>query len=229
MCLTGFCINNCLLWQRTDCDFTCKIYVQERGMLFMYVHICRMNKVKSFIFRIKLPINVLILIVISFRMERCLQFLTSVKHCLDSLPVKQRTSFAQKGSLIPHTQENFTKCRVWRNQTIIAVLIIKTIENPSIGFFTILAIERNHDFSGFSGRAWNNFVRFAERPEKLRTYCYWRFCFSAFLGAGALLVAVGYSSCDKRDVAVVLLSLAVMFTGLSRAGYIVNHIDFAPR
>lgn len=52
---------------------------------------------------------------------------------------------------------------------------------------------------------------------------------SSFLGAGALLVAVGYSSCDKRDVAVVLLSLAVMFTGLSRAGYIVNHIDFAPR
>lgn len=66
----------------------------------------------------------------SFRMEHCLQFLTSVKHCLDSLPVKQRTSFAQKGSLIPHTQENFTKCRVWRNQTIIAVLMIKTIENP---------------------------------------------------------------------------------------------------
>lgn len=92
--------------------FTCKIYVQERGMLFMYVHICRMNKVKSCIFRIKLPINVLILIVISFRMEHCLQFLTSVKRCLDSLPVKQRTSFAQKGSLIPHTQENFTKCRV---------------------------------------------------------------------------------------------------------------------
>lgn len=67
------------------------------------------------------------------------------------------------------------------------------------------------------------------RPEKLRTYCYWRFCFSAFLGAGALLVAVGYSTCDKRDVAVVLLSLAVMFTGLCRAGYVVNHIDFAPR
>ncbi|XP_022337131.2 sialin-like [Crassostrea virginica] len=52
---------------------------------------------------------------------------------------------------------------------------------------------------------------------------------TAFIGAGALLVAVGYTTCDQRDTAVALLSLAVMFTGLCRAGYVVNHVDFAPR
>lgn len=102
---------------------------------------------------------------ISSRMEHYLRFLTSVKQCLDSLPVKQRTSFALKGSLTPHTQENFTKCRVWRNQTIISVLIIKTIERPWIGFVTIFAIERNHDFSGLSGRARYNFFAFHKDPR----------------------------------------------------------------
>ncbi|VDI83014.1 Hypothetical predicted protein [Mytilus galloprovincialis] len=36
-------------------------------------------------------------------------------------------------------------------------------------------------------------------------------------------------SCDHRDMAVAFLSLAVMFTGLNRAAFIVNHNDFAPK
>ncbi|XP_062591838.1 sialin-like [Saccostrea cucullata] len=52
---------------------------------------------------------------------------------------------------------------------------------------------------------------------------------SAFIGAGAMSVAVGYTDCDQRGVAVALLSLAVMFTGLCRAGFTVNHVDIAPK
>ncbi|XP_048752020.2 sialin-like [Ostrea edulis] len=51
----------------------------------------------------------------------------------------------------------------------------------------------------------------------------------AFIGAGVMSVAVGYITCEQRDVAVALLSVAVMFTGLCRAGYTVNHVDFAPK
>ncbi|KAK3104920.1 hypothetical protein FSP39_013216 [Pinctada imbricata] len=51
----------------------------------------------------------------------------------------------------------------------------------------------------------------------------------AFLGAGALLIATGFMTCAYRNLAVAFLSLAVMFTGLCRAGYTVNHVDFAPK
>ncbi|XP_069110968.1 sialin-like isoform X2 [Argopecten irradians] len=51
----------------------------------------------------------------------------------------------------------------------------------------------------------------------------------AFVGAGVFSVITGFSTCEKRDLAVVYLSLAVMFTGISRAAYVVNHVDFAPK
>lgn len=51
----------------------------------------------------------------------------------------------------------------------------------------------------------------------------------SFLGAGAFLVATGFMSCNQRYLAVAFLSLAVMFTGLCRAGYNCNHVDFAPK
>ncbi|XP_053378608.1 uncharacterized transporter slc-17.2-like [Mercenaria mercenaria] len=51
----------------------------------------------------------------------------------------------------------------------------------------------------------------------------------AFAGAGGCLIATGFCNCEYRALAVVLLSLAVMFTGFSRAGYGVNHVDFAPK
>ncbi|XP_060073733.1 sialin-like [Ylistrum balloti] len=50
----------------------------------------------------------------------------------------------------------------------------------------------------------------------------------AFIGAGVFSVATGFATCEKRDMAVIFLSIAVMFTGLSRAAYVVNHVDFAP-
>ncbi|CAC5356926.1 SLC17A5 [Mytilus coruscus] len=54
-------------------------------------------------------------------------------------------------------------------------------------------------------------------------------CSIAFLGSGAFLVATGFASCDQRNMAVAFLSLAVMFTGFNRAGYVVNHVDFGPK
>ncbi|XP_076472677.1 sialin-like [Babylonia areolata] len=52
---------------------------------------------------------------------------------------------------------------------------------------------------------------------------------TSFLGAGACLVGVGFVDCEHRTLAVVLLAVAVGFEGLCYSGYMVNHIDFAPR
>lgn len=52
---------------------------------------------------------------------------------------------------------------------------------------------------------------------------------SAFIGAGAFLIGTGFVSCDQRNIAVAFLSIAVMFTGFSRGGYVVNHVDFGPK
>ncbi|KAL4221287.1 hypothetical protein ACF0H5_019550 [Mactra antiquata] len=51
----------------------------------------------------------------------------------------------------------------------------------------------------------------------------------SFAGAASCLIATGFCDCTQRTLAVALLSLAVMFTGFCRAGYVVNHVDFAPK
>ncbi|OPL33396.1 sialin, partial [Mytilus galloprovincialis] len=51
----------------------------------------------------------------------------------------------------------------------------------------------------------------------------------AFFGTGGCLVITGFITCDDRQYAVVCLALAVGFSGLVRAGHIVNHVDFAPK
>ncbi|XP_005107788.3 sialin [Aplysia californica] len=51
----------------------------------------------------------------------------------------------------------------------------------------------------------------------------------SFLGSGACIVAVGFIDCERRSLAVVVLTLAVALEGLSYAGYMVNQVDFAPR
>ena len=50
-----------------------------------------------------------------------------------------------------------------------------------------------------------------------------------FAGAGGCLIATGFCDCEHRSLAVGLLSLAVMFTGVARPGYGVNHVDLAPK
>ncbi|XP_076472441.1 sialin-like [Babylonia areolata] len=52
---------------------------------------------------------------------------------------------------------------------------------------------------------------------------------TSFLGSGACLVGVGFVNCEHRTLAVVLLAVAVGFEGLCYSGFMVNHIDFAPR
>lgn len=51
----------------------------------------------------------------------------------------------------------------------------------------------------------------------------------AFFGTGGCLIITGFISCDDREYAVVCLALAVGFSGLVRAGHVVNHVDFAPK
>ena len=50
----------------------------------------------------------------------------------------------------------------------------------------------------------------------------------AFIGAGSLIVAVGFVSCEDRMMAVALLTLAVGVEGMVYGGYMTNYVDFAP-
>ncbi|ESO91410.1 hypothetical protein LOTGIDRAFT_63537, partial [Lottia gigantea] len=51
----------------------------------------------------------------------------------------------------------------------------------------------------------------------------------SFVGQSCSLVAVGFVTKELRHLAVGLLSLSMIFTGLNRSGYVINHVDFAPR
>ncbi|XP_067658855.1 sialin-like [Haliotis asinina] len=51
---------------------------------------------------------------------------------------------------------------------------------------------------------------------------------TAFLSVAIFLVATGFVKCENRMVAVVLLCAAVGCLGISKAGYMVNHVDIAP-
>jgi len=52
----------------------------------------------------------------------------------------------------------------------------------------------------------------------------WRVCGSGFLGAGACLVATGYIKCHE----VTMIVIAGGLSGISMAGWAVNHLDLAP-
>lgn len=74
------------------------------------------------------------------------------------------------------------------------------------------------------------FADFLRTRKLLSTTSTRRLCqLTGFLGAGACLIVTGFTPCEHRYLAVAFLSLAVMFTGFSQAGYICNHVDFAPK
>ena len=52
---------------------------------------------------------------------------------------------------------------------------------------------------------------------------------SGFLGQGVFMIAVAFVDCTIGWLAVVFLCISVGFTGGSRAGFGVNHVDIAPR
>jgi len=52
-------------------------------------------------------------------------------------------------------------------------------------------------------------------------------CVLGFLGPGACLVGTGYIECSKPG-AVTMIVIAVGLSGISMAGWAVNHLDLAP-
>ena len=52
---------------------------------------------------------------------------------------------------------------------------------------------------------------------------------SAFTVPAGALIATGHIPCGQSHWAVVLLTIAVGFTGFNRSGYFVNAQDIAPR
>ena len=53
------------------------------------------------------------------------------------------------------------------------------------------------------------------------------FFYTGFLFQGVFLIVVGYS--ESKHVAVFGLTMAVGFGGLAWSGFIINHLDIAPR
>ena len=59
-------------------------------------------------------------------------------------------------------------------------------------------------------------------------FCFaWFWCFVGFLLPAVLLIATGYVDCNAA-LAVSLIITAVGFSGISFAGWSVNHLDLAP-
>ncbi|CAC5407402.1 SLC17A5 [Mytilus coruscus] len=50
-----------------------------------------------------------------------------------------------------------------------------------------------------------------------------------FVGSGVFLIGTGFTSCEDREIAVVLLSLAFLFNGFHNAGCLVNNIDIGQK
>ena len=68
------------------------------------------------------------------------------------------------------------------------------------------------------------FLFFSEWPDDI--WC-WLFCLGFILPA-VLLIATGYVDCNAA-LAVFLITTAVGFSGISFAGWAVNHLDLAPQ
>ncbi|CAC5407401.1 SLC17A5 [Mytilus coruscus] len=51
----------------------------------------------------------------------------------------------------------------------------------------------------------------------------------SFVGSGVFLIGTGFTSCEDREIAVVLLSLAFLFNGFHNAGCLVNNIDIGQK
>lgn len=43
------------------------------------------------------------------------------------------------------------------------------------------------------------------------------------------MVSTGFIGCEHRYIAVVTLALSMGFVGLNKAGFVVNHVDYAPK
>ncbi|CAG2215272.1 SLC17A5 [Mytilus edulis] len=52
---------------------------------------------------------------------------------------------------------------------------------------------------------------------------------TSFVGSGVFLIGTGFTSCEDREIAVVLLSLAFLFAGFHNAGCLVNNIDIGQK
>ncbi|KAJ8303345.1 hypothetical protein KUTeg_019741 [Tegillarca granosa] len=50
-----------------------------------------------------------------------------------------------------------------------------------------------------------------------------------FTGSSICIISTGFIGCDHRYIAVVTLTLSMGFGGLNRAGFVVNHVDYAPK
>jgi hypothetical protein len=53
--------------------------------------------------------------------------------------------------------------------------------------------------------------------------------FSAFVGATVFILLAGFTTCEQRYLTVAYICLAMACAGLSRAGYAVNHVDYAAK
>jgi len=49
------------------------------------------------------------------------------------------------------------------------------------------------------------------------------------VGAGVFLVATGFIPCEKREVAIAFLCIALMSTSFANGGLYANFIDLAPK
>ncbi|XP_046559210.1 sialin-like [Haliotis rubra] len=121
-------------------------------------------------------------------------------------------------------------CNNWTNYTLITVLptFMKEVLKFNIrqnGVISSLPYVCHSVAAVLAGQL-ADFVRARTKlgTTKVRKICQ----NTAFLSVAVFLVATGFVKCENRMIAVVLLCAAVGCLGISKAGYMVNHVDIAP-
>lgn len=139
-------------------------------------------------------------------------------------------------------------CRIATNPAFLAILVAHFCVNwvlyalvTSIPIFmkTVLRydIKSNGALSSLpfvcqvlTGFLLSQFVDFLRKKSLISTTLIRRVCSClGFLGSGVFLIGTGFTSCEDREIAVVLLSLAFLFAGFHNAGCLVNNIDIGQK
>ncbi|CAC5407400.1 SLC17A5 [Mytilus coruscus] len=90
-------------------------------------------------------------------------------------------------------------------------------------------IKSNVQFDTSKRTAVVPWCRIATNPAFLAILVAHFLCKLGFLGSGVFLIGTGFTSCEDREIAVVLLSLAFLFAGFHNAGCLVNNIDIGQK
>ncbi|VDI22642.1 Hypothetical predicted protein [Mytilus galloprovincialis] len=139
-------------------------------------------------------------------------------------------------------------CQIAKNPPFLAILVARFCVNwvlyalvTSIPTFMKIVLRYDIQSNGavsslpfacqvLTGFLISQLVDFLRKKSIISTTVIRRLCSClGFVGSGVFLIGTGFTSCEDREIAVVLLSLAFLFNGFHNAGCLVNNIDIGQK